>query len=339
MDFNEDYDDFEGLPRIKNMPIARSSHSWKPKPKERSSSKNDQILEQMDEIREYNFTYEASRHERAWILDSLGIFHDLQWFTDIIRLVKGGKEATVYQCLPSPDSPVVGSYLAAKVYRPRRFRNLRKDHIYREGRSELDEEGVLIFKEKMVKAIQQRSDYGREVMHASWLEHEFKTMKILQAAGADIPIPYASGNNAILMDFIGDEWGAAPTLNSIELDTSEARILFERIIFNVETLLANGRVHADLSAYNVLYWKGDIVLIDFPQAISPHENKSAYIIFERDMRRICEYFIGQGLDVNFQELAQKLWQTYKYRQFPEFSLDNLDEESEADREYWITYRE
>jgi RIO kinase 1 len=293
----------------------------------------------MDEIREYNFTYEASRHERAWILDSLGIFHDLQWFTDIIRLVKGGKEATVYQCLASPDSPVTGSYLAAKVYRPRRFRNLRKDHIYREGRSELDEEGILIFKEKMIKAIQQRSDYGREVMHASWLEHEFKTMKILQAAGADIPVPYASGNNAILMDFIGDEWGAAPTLNSVELGTSEARMLLERIIFNVETLLANGRVHADLSAYNVLYWEGEIVLIDFPQAISPHENKSAFIIFERDMRRICEYFIGQGLNVNYQELARKLWQTYRFRQIPEFSLDNFDEESEADREYWNTYKE
>ena len=339
MDFNEDYDDFEGLPRIKNMPTGRSSLPWKSKPKAKSSSKHDHILEQMDEVREYNFTYEASRHERTWILDSLGIFHDLQWFTDIIRLVKGGKEATVYQCLPSPDSPVMGSYLAAKVYRPRRFRNLRKDQIYREGRSELDEEGVLIFKEKMVKAIQRRSDYGREVMHASWLEHEFKTMKILHAAGADIPVPYASGNNAILMDFIGDEWGAAPTLNSVELDTSEARMLFERIIFNVETLLANGRVHADLSAYNVLYWEGDIVLIDFPQAISPHENKSAFIIFERDMRRICEYFIGQGLEVNFQELAQKLWQTYKYRQIPEFSLDNFDEESEGDREYWNTYKE
>ncbi len=305
----------------------------------KSSSKNDQIVEQMDEIRKYNFTYEASRHERAWILDSLGIFHDLQWFTDIIRLVKGGKEATVYQCLASPDSAVKGSYLAAKVYRPRRFRNLRKDHIYREGRSELDEEGILIFKEKMIKAIQQRSDYGREVMHASWLEHEFKTMKILQAAGADIPVPYASGNNAILMDFIGDEWGAAPTLNSVELDTSEARMMFDRIIFNVEILLANGRVHADLSAYNVLYWEGDIVLIDFPQAISPHENRSAFIIFERDMRRICEYFIGQGLNINYQELAQKLWQTYKYRQIPEFSLDNFDEESEADREYWNTYKE
>ena len=339
MDFYEEYDDFEGLPRIKNMPIDRSSRPCKSKPKQKSSSKNDQIVNQMDEIREYNFTYEASRHERAWILDSLGIFHDLQWFTDIIRLVKGGKEATVYQCLASPDSPVTGSYLAAKVYRPRRFRNLRKDHIYREGRSELDEEGILIFKEKMIKAIQQRSDYGREVMHASWLEHEFKTMKILQAAGADIPVPYASGNNAILMDFIGDEWGAAPTLNSVELGTSEARMLLERIIFNVETLLANGRVHADLSAYNVLYWEGDIVLIDFPQAISPHENKSAFIIFERDMRRISEYFIGQGLNVNYQELARKLWQTYRFRQIPEFSLDNFDEESEADREYWNTYKE
>jgi RIO kinase 1 len=339
MEYYEEYEEFEGLPRIKNMPPYRPTQLWKSKPKAKSGTRHDQLVEQMDEIREYSFTYEASRHERAWILDSLGIFHDLQWFTDIIRLVKGGKEASVYQCLPGPDSPVEGGLLAAKVYRPRRFRNLRKDHIYREGRAELDESGIPIVREKMVKALQQRSDYGREVMHTSWLEHEFKTMQILLAAGADIPIPFASGNNAILMEFIGDEWGAAPTLNSVDLDIQEARILFDRVIFNIETLLANQRVHADLSAYNVLYWEGDIVLIDFPQAISPHENQSAFIIFERDMRRICEYFQGQGLKVNYQEYASKLWQTYKYRQIPEFSLENFDEESEADRTYWNTYKD
>ncbi len=31
MDFYEDYDDFEGLPRIKNMSIDRSSRPWKSK--------------------------------------------------------------------------------------------------------------------------------------------------------------------------------------------------------------------------------------------------------------------------------------------------------------------
>jgi RIO kinase 1 len=288
----------------------------------------------MDEIRDYKFSYEASRHERDWILNSLGIFHDMQWFSDILRLVKGGKEASVYQCEPGPDSPVDGKYIAAKVYRPRRFRHLRKDHIYREGRAELDESGIPIVRDKIVKAIQQRSDYGRELMYTSWLEHEFKTMQILHAAGADVPRPYASGNNAILMDFIGNATGAAPTLNSVKLDPLEAKILFDRVIFNVELLLANERVHADLSAYNILYWQGEIMLIDFPQAISPYENQSAYMIFERDMRRICEYFINQGIKVDYQELTNKLWQSYKYRRIPEFSLENLDEEDEKDRAFW-----
>ena len=289
MNYDEGFEDLNGLPQIKNMPNDRPAQRWRSNKKKKKADQDDirsRLIEQRDEVREYYFTHNASRHERDWILNSLGIFNELQWFSDIIRLIRGGKEASVYQCLVGADSPVPDRYLAAKVYRPRRFRNLRKDHIYREGRAELDESGIPITREKMVKAILQRSDYGREIMHISWLEHEFRTMKRLHAAGADIPVPYASGNNAILMEFIGDDLGAAPTLNSIDLDITEARILFERVIFNIETLLTNQRVHADLSAYNVLYWQGDIVLIDFPQAISPYENQSAFLIFKRDMLRI-----------------------------------------------------
>lgn len=342
MDNYEDFEDLQGLPRIKNMPLDRTRNQWKLKPQQNSKLQENHLkalIEQQDEIRDYVFSYEASRHERAWILNSLGIFHDLQWFSDVIRLVKGGKEASVYQCVPGPESPVDSGFIAAKVYRPRRFRNLRKDHIYREGRSELDESGVPIVREKMVKAIQQRSDYGREIMHTSWLEHEYKTMKELHEAGADIPIPHASGNNAILMQFIGDEWGAAPTLNSIKLEQQEAKILFDRVIFNVEVMLANQRVHADLSGYNILYWEGNIVLIDFPQAISPFENQNAFLIFQRDIRRICEYFTGQGLQVDSGKLADKLWQKYNLRKFPEFSLNDLDEESEEDRAYWMNFKD
>jgi serine/threonine-protein kinase RIO1 len=37
------------------------------------------------------------------------------------------------------------------------------------------------------------------MMHTSWVQHEFQTMQILHAAGADVPVPYACDNNAILM--------------------------------------------------------------------------------------------------------------------------------------------
>jgi len=338
MEYYNDFEDLENLPRIKNMPIDRPSRPWKIRAAKKLDESQRNLIssleEQRDDVIDYDFSYDASRHEREWIMDSLVLFFEMQWFSDVVRLVKGGKEASVYQCLTSPASPAEEKYLAAKVYRPRRFRNLRNDYIYREGRAELDDSGNEIIDEGMLKAIQQRSDYGRQVMHTSWLEHEFNTMKLFSDAGADVPRPYARGNNAILMEFIGDGDMAAPTLNAVELDQVEARILFERVLFNIEIMLANERVHADLSAFNILYWQGDIMLIDFPQAISPFENRNAYSIFKRDLRRVCEYFTRQGVEVKDHELARKLWQSHKYRRMPEIHPGLLDEEDEQDREYW-----
>jgi RIO kinase 1 len=338
MEYYENFDDLEGLPSIKNMPDERPPRTWRSgqrKGKKIAQLEIQSFLEdQNDDVGDYNFSYDASRHERIWIMNSLGLFFQMQWFADILRLVKGGKEASVYQCIASQDSPIEGNYLAAKVYRPRRFRNLRNDYIYREGRGELDDSGTPIVREKMIKAINQRSNYGRQVMHTSWLEHEYKTMQILHAAGVDIPKPYASGPNAILMGFIGDGEMPAPTLNEVDLDQVEAKLLFERVIHNIEIMLRHERVHADLSAYNILYWEGEIKLIDFPQAISPYDNQSAFLIFKRDLQRICEYFARQGVANEYEGLAEKLWKINDYRQIPEFNPGVLDEDDEADRAYW-----
>jgi RIO kinase 1 len=338
MELYEDFEELSDLPRIKNMPIEKQYRGSKAHSLQKSAQyrlmEREAIQEQLDDVREYSFSYKASRHERAWILDSLGLFYETQWFADVVRLVKGGKEASVYQCQTAADSPIKGRFIAAKVYRPRRFRNLRQDYIYREGREELDDSGNVIIDEGMLKAIRQRSEYGRQVMHSSWLEHEYKTMNVLYTAGADIPRPYASGKNAILMDFVGDTEHSAPTLNTIELDSAEARILFEQVLHNVEIMLAHDRVHADLSAYNLLYWQGEIRIIDFPQAIAPRENRNAYSIFERDIQRLCEYFSAQGVMAEYRDLACKLWQANDYRFSPEIHPILLDEEDEKDREYW-----
>ncbi len=98
-------------------------------------------------------------------------------------------------------------------------------------------------------------------------------------------------------------------------------------------------VHADLSAYNILYWEGKITLIDFPQAISPHENRNAYRIFERDVTRVCEYFARQGVRSNPPRLAAELWTHFKYRLTPDVHPRLLDEQSETDRAYWRSISE
>jgi RIO kinase 1 len=290
------------------------------------------VQTQDDSRANFQFTYKAARFEESWLLDSLGDFYEHQWIADVLRRVKGGKEASVYQC--RGGTATKAKYVAAKVYRPREMRNLRNDHLYREGRDDLDDEGKQILDGGMLHAMQKKTGYGRKLLHQSWIAYEFTALQDLYAAGADVPRPYTMENNAILMDYIGGDEAPAPALNEISLESGEAKILFERVLYNLELMLANGRIHGDLSAYNVLYWEGEITLIDFPQVIAPRENNNAYLIFRRDVTRVCEYFMRQGLQLEPRALADELWTAHGYRTRQEVHPQNLDADDPQDRQLW-----
>src|SRR5215207_8335898 len=287
---------------------------------------------QDDSRRNFNFTYSAARFEEWWLLESLGDFYEHKWITDVLRSVKGGKEASVYLCRSGPaiDQP----FVAAKVYRPRTLRNLKNDGQYRVGRTDLDAEGNAIVKDGDLHAMQKRTNYGEELRHQSWIAYEFQTLELLRAAGADVPKPYAMEKNAILMGYIGDLTSAAPTLNTVTLEPDEVRPLFDRVIWNVDLLLSNHRIHGDLSAYNILYWDGDITLIDFPQVVPPESNPTAWTIFQRDVTRICQYFATQGLKVSARKLATELWTSHGHRVVKEVDPSQLDAEDPNDRKLW-----
>jgi RIO kinase 1 len=294
---------------------------------------NAEFLEgQDDSSRNFKFTYSAARFEEWWLLESIGDFYEHKWITDVLRSLKGGKEASVYLCSSGPalEAPLV----AAKVYRPRSLRNLKNDGQYRTGRVDLDESGHAIVKDGDIHAMKKRTTYGEELRHQSWIAYEFQTLEILHDAGADVPKPYAMEKNAILMDYIGDVDNAAPTLNTVTLDPDEVRPLFERVIRNVDLLLSNGRIHGDLSAYNILYWDGDITLIDFPQVVPPEGNPAAWTIFQRDVTRICQYFAAQGLKRDARKLAAELWTSHGHRIIKEVHPRDLDPEKKEDRQLW-----
>jgi RIO kinase 1 len=345
----DDLDEAENLAdlRVRNLSNRESHVSHKVRPVQKPQDKNvvdeTALVEQADTQDSFDFSYHASRHERQWIVDSLGEFYEQneqRWLEDVLRLVKRGKEAHVYQCLA--DKSVTGieqPYIAAKVFRPRRFRNLKNDHLYREGRQQLDSDGREVLDDRMLRAMQKKTSYGLDLLHTSWIEHEVKTMEILYAAGADVPKPLANANNAILMTYIGDEDTPAPTLNSVRLYKKEAHSLFERVIYNIELMLTHQRVHADLSAYNILYWDGKITLIDFPQAIDPNINSNAFRIFERDVTRVCEYFAHQGVKSNPRRLASDMWQRHGHRIIAEVHPALLDADDEGDRRLWRNQRQ
>ncbi len=291
------------------------------------------FLQNHDDSRKtFQFTYKAARFEEGWLLDSLGIFYERNWISDILYKVKAGKEASVYLCRSGEQ--VNAPLLAAKVYRPRMLRNLKNDQLYREGRDVLDENGNRILDLGMLKAQHKRSVYGEQIRHQSWIAYEFQTLETLQSAGADVPRPYEMSENAILMGYIGNNVSAAPTLNTVTLDPVEVRPLYECLLRNIEIMLTHGIVHGDLSAYNVLYWDEAITLIDFPQVVSAQGNRNAYAIFERDITRLCEYFIEQGLSLHPHRLAADLWTSHGYPLRAEIHPRLLDADNPGDRKLW-----
>ncbi len=266
---------------------------------------------QTDRRSDFQFTYVPARFEEWWLLTSLSDFYEHKWISDVLRRVKSGKEASVYQCRAGIAAS--GELLAAKVYRPWSLRNMKQDGMYRQGRADLDDEGRQVIDDGMLHAIEKKTQYGRELLHQSWIAYEFRSLQALHAAGADVPVPYSMAHNAILMGFVGGRQGCAPTLNEVRLGRDEATVLFDRVLRNIDILLSLGLIHGDLSAYNILYWNGEITLIDFPQVVSPRDNRNAYAIFQRDVRRVCEYFARQGVRADAARLASELWEAHGHR--------------------------
>ncbi|MDO8755418.1 MAG: RIO1 family regulatory kinase/ATPase, partial [Anaerolineales bacterium] len=307
------------------------------KPESKKQEMDAKLFVRAQEIsREFQFTYKAARFEEAWLLDSLVDIAEHQWISDVLRKVKGGKEASVYLC--RSGAAVEAPLLAAKVYRPRSLRNLKNDSQYRIGRIDLDNEGNVLSKQADVHAIAKRTNYGEELRHQSWIAYEFKTLEILHEAGADVPKPYAMVKNAILMGFVGDLYTAAPALSSVSLELDEAKSLFERVTRNIDLMLAHDRIHGDLSAYNILYWEGRIKLIDFPQVVLPESNPAAWSIFQRDVTRICQYFSAQGVPCDAKKLASDLWTSHGHKMVKQVDPKYLDAEKPEDRQTWEKQR-
>ena len=83
---------------------------------------------------DFETTYKPAKHEKVWLYDSLKTFYQQDMINDVMAIVKGGKEANVYRCQPHETMKLEFDYdhFAVKVYRPRMFRNLRNDKMYRD---------------------------------------------------------------------------------------------------------------------------------------------------------------------------------------------------------------
>ena len=261
----------------------------------------EQALEESDAKPKFNPTFLASRRDGPWILSSLAHFYEEDLITDVLQVVRSGKEASVYCCAAHPATGA--EYLAAKVYRPRMFRSLKNDVVYRQSRVQHDRDGRVVRNPRRFDA----GNTGRSLQVKSWIEYEFETQRLLFEGGANVPRPVSQIGNAVLMEYIGAIGDPAPLLKEVRLTRREARPLFDCILHNIGLFLACNRIHGDLSEFNILYWQGNVSIIDFAQAVDPRQNPAVFPLLLRDVERVCSHFARYGVTADARELARDLW--------------------------------
>ena len=288
----------------KTRPAAKA----KPKPALAQSQLTDFVDDASAWVPTYAAALDPKHHERQWLIESLAGFYRDNVITDVTRRVKGGKEANVYCC---PAHPAAGvELIAAKLYRPRTLRTLKNDALYKAGRQLRDEQGKEIKGRRDKLAIQQKSAYGKYLDMVWWIGNEYGVQKSLHEAGANVPRPIRHSGNTILMEYMGDARLPAPTLSDVTLERDEAAELFQVVMDNVQLMLDMHLVHGDLSAFNILYWEGEIAIIDFPQVVGARSNPNAKMLLQRDVKRVCDYFSRYGVRADPSRLARDLWLPY-----------------------------
>lgn len=239
------------------------------------------------------------------------------WITAVEYLVSSGKEGTVFCCRAGAHTG--HERVAVKIHRGRSQRSFKNDAIYLGGRVA----GVALtgsagikasgrVDRRLARAVAKRSRTGIAAIEQSWITYEYATMQALHRAGGRVPQPFVQSGHALLMEFVGDADGPAPKLKHVALDCGEARAVYEILLDEIALWLANDRVHGDLSPFNILYWNGRPILIDFPQAVNPWDNPDARFLLERDVRNVVRHFRDHGVTADPERIADDLWRRWQH---------------------------
>jgi RIO kinase 1 len=222
-----------------------------------------------------------------------------------LGMLKTGKEADVYLVRRAvPDSDKI-SMLAAKRYRDGDHKLFHRDAGYLEGRR--------VRRSREMRAMTNRSSFGKEMIAGQWAIAEFGALSHLWAVGQEsglvrVPYPVQLIGTELMLEFIGDwETGeAAPRLAQVRADPDQLADLWRQMTDALSVLARAQVAHGDLSPYNTLVHDGQLVLIDLPQIVDVVANPQGGDFIARDVRNVAAWFTQRGLKVDADELLERL---------------------------------
>ena len=233
-----------------------------------------------------------------WVVTSQGAIDNE------LGVLKTGKEADVHLVeRVDPHDPDGGVVMAAKRYRSPEHRTFRRAAAYTEGRS--------MQRSRDERALNRKSTFGRQVAAAEWAVSEWSALVRFWNLGLPVPYPVQIDGMEILMEWISivDEDGTprtAPRLVQTRPSPALLASYFDQLTDALATMVQNGVVHGDLSAYNILAQGDRLVIIDLPQIVDLVGNLHGMKFLHRDCTNVCDWFRARGLKVDEHELFAEL---------------------------------
>ncbi len=217
---------------------------------------------------------------------------------EVISRLMSGKEADIFivRC---------GEHIrCAKVYKEAIKRSFKKAAQYQEGRK--------LRSGRRARAIERRSNYGRQQQEEIWQTAEIDALSRLSKAGVRVPDTFGCVDGVLLMELVTDEAGdAAPRLADVILSEQQAIEDHALMMHYVMLMLSEGLVHGDLSEFNVLVDAYGPVIIDLPQAVDAAANNNAQAMFTRDVNNMRRHYAEFAPALLHTQYAKEMWALFE----------------------------
>lgn len=139
------------------------------------------------------------------------------------------------------------------------------------------------------------SKQNARVVINMWAEKELHNLNRIKKVGILCPDVVALKKNVLIMSFLGENMVPAPKLKEAILNEAQLICAYEEMVQIMYKLYNNARlVHADLSEYNILWWREECWIIDVAQSVEPgHPGALEFLM--RDCDNISTFFSKRGV--------------------------------------------
>lgn len=128
-----------------------------------------------------------------------------------------------------------------------------------------------------------------------WAMKETANLNRMKKFNIPCPLVQLLKKHVLVMSFIGEDRVPAPKLKDARMSNADLEDAYSQVIAVLKKMYREcGLVHADLSEYNMLWWREKVWIIDVSQAVDITHPKAMEFL-HRDCSNVCNFFTKNGV--------------------------------------------